>query len=589
MGGIAMKKWIRWQGLIAFVVVLALLLVFWFLLLGSLVEWAVERTGTAIVGARVDLDGANVTLSPLGASLSRLQVTDPEEPMRNSVEVQRIAFSLDGLNLLRRKVIVKEMSAEGIRFGTARRSSGAVAKPTKKPEPKQAPAFELPSFEIPDIKSVLKSEELGTMKLIGSTQADLKGAEDGWKKQAAGLPDKAKMDEYRKRVDALKKAKKGGTAALLQSAGEASALAKDIRKDLDRVKKLQGDFNTDLATWKKRIDQAEKGPAEDAKRLRAKYGFSAEGLGNMSAMLFGRKITGWVQTGLLWYGRLQPVLERPKEPAGKAQAVKPMRGRGMDVRFKEFHPLPDFLISTIKASARPAAGAFDGTVRNVTPDQDVLGAPLTFAFNGTGLQEIGSVVLSGALNHVSPSRSEDKATVQVRQYTMRDVPLTESDALNVMLKRAVADCTIESRMRNGRISAEIKATLRSAELGTAGAKADKPLIGSLARTLSAVKGFTLTANVEGTPEQYDIRISSDLDRVLQKAVGSFVKDQGEQFEQKLRSAIAGQYSGQLKDLKGSLSGLNKVGTDLNSSSSSLNGLLNEALSAGKAGGIKLPF
>jgi uncharacterized protein (TIGR03545 family) len=306
-------------------------------------------------------------------------------------------------------------------------------------------------------------------------------------------------------------------------------------------------------------------------------------------MLFGRKITGWVQTGLLWYGRLQPLLERPKEPAGKVQAVKPIRGRGMDVRFKEHHPLPDFLISTVKASARPASGMFDGTIRNVTPDQDVLGAPLTFAFNGTGLQDIGSVAFSGTLNHVVPSRSVDRAAVQVRQYTMRDIPLTESNALNVTLKRAVADCTIESSMRNGRISAEIKATLRSAELGTAGAKADKPLIGSLARALSAVKGFTLSAHVEGTPEQYDVKISSDLDRVLQQAVGSFVKDQGEQFEQKLRSAIAEQYSGQLKELKGSLSGLNKVGTDLNSSSSSLNGLLNEALSAGKTGGIKLPF
>lgn len=589
MGGIAMKKWIRWQGLIAFVVVLAAVTVFWFLLLGPLVEWAVERTGTAIVGARVDLDRANVTLAPLGVSLSRLQVTDPEEPMRNSIEVQRIAFSLDGLNLLRRKVIIRELSAEGIRFDTERRSSGAVAKAPKKPEPKQASAFELPSFEIPDVKTALKSEELGTAKLIGSTQAGLKGAEDGWKKQAAELPDKAKMDEYRKRIDALKNAKKGGAAALLQSAGEAGALTRDLRRDLDRVKKLQGNFNTELDTWKKRIDQAEKAPAEDAKRIRAKYGFSSEGLGNMSAMLFGKKITGWVQTGLLWYGRLQPLLERPREQAGKATAVKPIRGRGVDVRFKEHHPLPDFLISTIKASARPASGMFDGTIRNVTPEQDVLGAPLTFAFNGTGLQDIGSVALSGTLNHVVPSRSEDRAAVQVRQYTMRDIPLTESDALNVTLRRAVADCTIESRMRNGRISAEIKATLRSAELGTAGAKTDKPLIGSLARALSAVKGFTLTAKVEGTPEQYDMKISSDLDRVLQQAAGSFVKEQGEQFEQKLRSAITGQFSGQLNELKGSLSGLNKVGTDLNSSNSSLSGLLNEALSAGKTGGIKLPF
>jgi uncharacterized protein (TIGR03545 family) len=584
-----MKKWIRWQGLVPFLIILALVLAFWFLLLDPMVKWAVERTGTEIVGARVDLDAADVTLSPLGVTLSRLQVTDPRQPLRNSIEVKRIAFSLDGLNLLRRKVIINEMTAEGIRFGTKRKSSGAVMKAQKPPKPRQKDSFEIPSFEIPDVKTALQQEDLGTVKLVSSLQADLKDAESKWKKQAAAVPDKAKMNEYRKRIDELKKAKKRGATALLQSAEKAGALATEIRKDLNQVKDLQNSVNTELASWKKRIYQVEQAPLEDAKRISAKYGFSTEGLKNMSAMLFGRKISDWVSTGLLWYGRLQPVVERAVQEKGKAAVVKPVRGRGENVRFKENHPLPGFLIATIKASAQPAAGSFDGTIRNVTPDQDILGKPLTFSFSGTVLPDIGSVTLTGTLNHVYPARSDDQATVSIRQYTLRDVALTESDALAVSLKRAVADCTIESHYRDGRISASMVATLRSAELSTAGTRADKPVIASLAKALSGVKGFTLNAMIDGTPEQYDIRISSDLDRVLQQAVGSFVKDQGARFEQKLRAAIAEQTEGRVKELKGSLSILNGLSADLNSSSSSLNGLLNEALSAGKTGGIKLPF
>ena len=48
------------------------------------------------------------------------QVTDLQDPSRNSIEIGRVAFSLNGLNLLRRKVIIQEMAADGMRFGTPR-------------------------------------------------------------------------------------------------------------------------------------------------------------------------------------------------------------------------------------------------------------------------------------------------------------------------------------------------------------------------------------------------------------------------------------------------------------------------------------
>jgi len=98
-----MKRWIRWPGLIGFTIFVVVVVALWFLFMDTLVRRAVEKAGTALVGAEVDLARAQVTLVPLGVTLSGLQVTDPSAPSTNSIEVLRIAFRLDSLNLFRRR------------------------------------------------------------------------------------------------------------------------------------------------------------------------------------------------------------------------------------------------------------------------------------------------------------------------------------------------------------------------------------------------------------------------------------------------------------------------------------------------------
>ena len=53
--------------------------------------------------------------------------------------------------------------------------------------------------------------------------------------------------------------------------------------------------------------------------------------------------------------------------------VTPLRGKGVDVRFPEYHPLPDLLIRAARVSVEIPAGTLTGQIRHITPDQDVLG------------------------------------------------------------------------------------------------------------------------------------------------------------------------------------------------------------------------
>ena len=121
-----MKKWLRWQGLIVFGVVSCIILIFWIFLVDTIVKRTIEKAGTKVVGAKVELADADVRLFPPGLTLTNLQVTNPDSPMFNAVEAGRIDFSPDVLNLLKRKIIIDTMAIEGVRFNTSRKTSGAV-------------------------------------------------------------------------------------------------------------------------------------------------------------------------------------------------------------------------------------------------------------------------------------------------------------------------------------------------------------------------------------------------------------------------------------------------------------------------------
>jgi len=105
---------IRWWGLGIFVVLVAAIGLLWLLVVDDLVKAKIEEEGTAAVGAKVELEAADLTLFPTGLTLTRLQVTNPDEPMTNSVEIARLTMNLDGLQLLGRKVIIDEMLVDGV-------------------------------------------------------------------------------------------------------------------------------------------------------------------------------------------------------------------------------------------------------------------------------------------------------------------------------------------------------------------------------------------------------------------------------------------------------------------------------------------
>jgi len=584
-------NWVRWKGLIAFVVVLIVVIGVWFFVVDSVIERIIEKTGTRIVGARVDLGGADLSISPLGLSLTGLQVTNPDEPMTNAVQVDRIALSVEGAKLFLRKVIVKEMSLGGVRLNTPRKSSGAISgRPAATPAVSKRAAGKkptLPPFAIPNVNEILQREELRSLELIKSLQADLQAEKDQWQQRLGELPDKAKLETYSKRIQNLQSAKKGGLQGMVGGVSEVVAVQKELRVDLDRIKTAKTQLEKNLASFRKRMNEVAKAPQADIQRLKEKYALSPQGLTNVSRLVFGGKISKWADTALDWYERLRPALERAKERKKGSEVVKPVRGKGADVRFKEHEPLPDLLIRIAHVSVEVPAGSIKGQIRNITPDQDVLGIPLTYGFSGQNLKGLRSVQLDGVLNHVDPSSPKDTANIDVKGYEVADFSLSDSPQFPMVLKKATADFKADAALAGQTLKADLLAGLKSVRISTKTKEDAGALAKAMASSLSDVKQFNVKAAISGTLKDYEVQLSSDLDRVLKDAVGKQVRAQAARLEKELKSRISEKVNGPLADLKSSLGGFDAVGGELTSRLNLGGDVLKGAKKKG-TGGFKLP-
>lgn len=559
-------KLVRWQGLIAFVAVLIVVIGVWFLVADSVIEAVIEKTGTHVVGAKVELGAADLSISPFGISLTGLQVTNPDAPMTNAVQVDRIVLLVEGAKLFRRKVIVKEMTLAGVRLNTPRKTSGAISRrPSAAPVVSKRAAHErptMPALTIPNVDEILQREKLQSLELVKSLQADLQAEKDQWQRHLEDLPDKAKLAQYRERMEKVQSAKKGGLVEMLGGAKEVVSVQKEIRRDMDRIKTARKQLKKDMASFRKRIDEVAKAPQADVNHLKEKYALSPDGLTNMSRLVFGGKISKWADTALDWYDRLRPVLERAKERKKGGEVVKPVRGRGADVRFKEHEPLPDFLIRIARVSMEIPAGSIKGRIKNISPDQDILGIPLTYNFSGENLKGLRSVKLNGVLNHVNPSSPQDTANLDVSGYQVADLSLSDNPQLPIVLKKAGADFKADAVLSGQAVKANLLADLKSVRISTGVKKDAGPLAKAMASSLSDVKRFNVKADISGTLKDYNMLLSSDLDSVLRNAVSKQVSMQAASLEKELKAKISEKVNGPLSELKADLGGLDAVGSEL---------------------------
>jgi uncharacterized protein (TIGR03545 family) len=574
-----MKNWIRIKGVAAFIVITAAIILFGVFFADTLVKKAIETTGTLIVGARVELAEADLTLFPAGLALTGLAVTNPDAPMTNAVEVRQIALSVETAPLFFRKWIIPEMSATGIRFNTERSRSGAVTIKKKKaveaPDDKEQSGkkLALPSLDMKDPKKILAQETLASVEEAEKIQDDIKKLKVQYKERIAALPDDDDFEGYEERIKKLKEGKRDWKA-LLSKASDLKEITDDVDDDLDAIKAVKKDMKKDIDGLKARIKALPKLAKTDYRRLKDKYDPSAMGLDNVTALLFGDAFKGKVETAIRWYKKIQPMLEKKDsdeaaaigEKREKETEVKRIRGKGINIAFTEKRPLPDFLITKGKLELEIPAGTLSGTLENVTAQQPLVGRPMALTLSGKELKGIDAVDLAAIIDRVSPNTAGDHFSFSGNGIGIK--PVGSEGAIR--MEGASAAITGKADIAKAdTLDASLKAQMTNVRFATSTDQGK--LQQAISRSLADIKNFSFQGTAKGPLDDYDLAVSSDLDTILKKAMKNATKELTGQFEKELQAAI--------KEKTGSAA--SAAGTDLNGFTS-LDDNLDQKLQDGKS-------
>lgn len=537
-------RWFRPWGLGVFVAVAALLVTGFAFFADSLVKRTVESVGSDANGAKVDLAGARLSLSPLGFTLTNLQVTDAGAPMSNAVQIDRIRFALESDALLRRKFVITDLSAEGVRFNTPRSVSGALPKvvePTAEPEsPGMLDDFELPKVDLPDVGDVLLKEDLASKRIAEQLRADLEQAKTDWPQRLAGLPDDAVLKSYDERIQQARPNLKGNTQQdvqeILDGIKRLETLRDDVGRDVDRVKDARQAWDKDWKNWAQQTRDLMAAPGADLDRLREKYSLDAKGFANASRALFGGEAAHWGDVGLTWYKKISVLLASRETDA----APERRRGKGIDIPFPEHEPLPDFLIRSAKLTLEIPAGAIKGEVRNITHDQPALGRPMTLNFFAEKMQGLDDIEIEGMFNHVTPGAARDSVSFKAHGLRIGEYALVQRPEFPLSIAHATVDLDGAVTLQGDVLDAKANAAFREAALSLLPGKSSSEIVQVLAAAFADVKSFNLAAKLSGTLQQHDVDLRSDLDDLLRDALNRQFRQRSDKFLADARARLDGQ-------------------------------------------------
>ena len=543
--------------MIGFAVAVVLLLLFFILFIDTIIENSIEYTGSHMVGAKVELDDAEFRFSPLGIQLTRLQVTNPDQPLQNILDIRKISFNMDGLNLLRRKVLINEMQVEGLSLNTARAKSGAIKQASKPVEQadsqkKQDQGLDLPDITIPNADEILAREEIKTVKQAETYQQDVKTSQDKWNKIRDGLPGDKRATEYKQRLDKIKQADTRDIKQLATAIRDLNSLKKDIQADINFIDTSRNQISADLKRLNSGLTELKGSPDKEYNRLLNKYSTSATGIGNISQLLFGSEAKKYTTMALGWYKKLEPWLAYVDFSG--AEPTPQERHKGRDMRFREYHPVPDFLISKIKLSVETTRGNFTGQIIDITNEQNITGIPTTLRFTGNKMPAVDSILLTGKFDRIKAGNAKDQLNFTMRNYQLDKYRLIDQKDMVIFLDQAQSDIKLVAQRHNQKIQADFKSHIHSIKYNNKASGNELAMM--FLSSINQTRDFNIYGNLRGTLDKYSTHVSSDLDKRLNanmkqhmnRRLAGFKKQLKDKIHLKTRQPID-EAEGKLKDLQ----------------------------------------
>lgn len=552
----------RWKAVGPLLLFLVAVAVLWWLFADRIARRTAEDVGTAMLGARVDIDRLHIDLAQGQIEVRGLTVASPFEPFENLLQADELVANVAVVPLLEKKVVIDRLAAKGLRFGTTRTTSGIVERDAQAGATRSVgqqveewgQRFRIPALALAggalDVGSLdpNRLETVGAARALGA-RAD--SSRQAWMASFTALDPRPTVDSATRLVERLKTARPTDLA-----------LINDARRQLEAVKRLQRDVAGLQRTVTAGLDSLGAGArALDAARQRD-HAFARSlvqlptlDAPNLAAALFGSAAIQRFQRALYWaqLGReyLPPGL-KPRETPGPRRA----RRAGTDVRFPREHAYPGFLLreGELSFTLDPESDApqeFAGRLEGLTSAPAVYGRPTTFEGVGPAIR-IGAMV-----DHVG-AVARDTAAAELGGVRL---PAVSIPGLPLRLDAGRGSMGLSFALEGDRL----RGAWRVRAPAVAWARDSAAPRGSdvqqiVERVLSGIGTIELEARLGGSIGEPVLGVRSNLDDVLAERLRAVLGDEVALAERRLRAQVDSTVGAQVTVVRAQVAALSEEAT-----------------------------
>ncbi|OFZ31412.1 MAG: hypothetical protein A2622_02160 [Bdellovibrionales bacterium RIFCSPHIGHO2_01_FULL_40_29] len=565
---------IRWNAIIPFVIIMALIYGYFFFFFDSHMKKAIEWTGYKALGTELNIAHFKTSFLQGKVELTGLEITHAVQPQFNSIELSSIRFGVNWGALLRLKFVIDEIAVEGVQFMSKRSHPGKVAPPEPADDGKPSFAQQLSdkatnklekdnqSNVLSDVSIFLKTgkwdeqiknleSQLASKKMLEEMNSKWTSKKTEWDAKVKMLPTSAELNGFKNRFESIKSKDFKTPQELDTSVKQFNALIKDVDSRNKQIQEIKIQLDADLKGLDQDYKSIDAQIKKDIDTLKTKFKIPKIDAASFAKSLFMSYLTP-IMSKLDHYKNLAEKYLPPKYArkisgkkediaATEPETIQPHpRADGTTYEFPIPNGFPLFWIKKISLSSTSNKNAdygdFKGLIENITSNQRQINKTTTLDIAGSFKKmSISGVKINAELNNLK-EEPQVNFGFNVGAFPITNMELLKSSDGEISIPQTTA--AFQSAGQTiGFKNYDLKMKTDFSHVTFKTSATDPTVAEVLSKTLQAINQFNVEATATGELKDLKMDIRSSLGGDLQKAFENLLKEKIAEANEKLQLAV----------------------------------------------------
>ncbi|MBX2987360.1 MAG: TIGR03545 family protein [Bdellovibrionaceae bacterium] len=471
---------VRWEAVIPFTIVVLLTVLYVHFFFDGHLRRALEWGLGAGLGAQVDVADLKTSFTSAHLSVKGIDLTDSEQPSRNSLSVGEIRFGMSWDALLRAKILVNEAVVDKIEFGKPRGRPGWV-KPPEPPKaddgsPSMAEKLKQEALEkvqqkydqnvFGDLAAILGGgsaqvqldkidQSLNSKKMAQALEAQVKAKQQEWNERLKALPKASEFQALGDRMKAVKTKDFKSPQELQQSLQQLDAIFKEADAKVKSLQQAGQDLDGDVKKIDAEVKALEAQIKADVKSLEAHFKIPQIDAKALVMALFRKQIDkymGKVQTYKALADKYVPpnLLKKGTDKPDPSMQPRP-RAQGVSYEFGRPNSYPLFWVKRTAVSSQAGASAYAGNIQgeilDITSNQVLINKPTIANIAG----DFPGMGISGFSTKLTVDNRQEASLVEllaaVKSYAIDGRDLISGGDVNIAFAKATGGVGVKATLK----------------------------------------------------------------------------------------------------------------------------------------------